>query len=261
MSMASPSTSAPQSLAGKVAIVTGASRGIGEGLAFELAKRGAKVAITYTSDRSTAKTEDLISKIKDLGNGADAIAVQADLRQIESPERIIEKTLAAFGPNVDVLINNAGVELNKPMKDTTVEEFASVYDLNVRGTFLMTKAVVPHLRAPGRIINISSVGARSGFANFGAYCSSKAAVEGYTRCWAAELGPDGHTVNAVNPGPVESEMLDNIPEEIKGMQKKNTPVQNRFGTVDDIAQIVGFLAEEGSRWASSTTSQRSPHAN
>lgn len=226
----------------------GASRGIGEGLALELAKRGAKVALTYTSPSSTPKVEDIIGRIKQIGNGADAIAVQADLRQIESPEVIVQKTISAFGQHIDILVNNAACELNKAMKDTTVEEFSSVYDLNVRGTFLMTKAVVPHLRKPGRIINISSVGSRSGFANLGAYCSSKAAVEGYTRCWAAELGSDGHTVNAVNPGPVESEMLDNIPKDIKEMQKKTTPVQNRFGTVDDVAQVVAFLAEEGSRW-------------
>ena len=162
----------------------------------------------------------------------------------------MQKTVEAFGPHIDVLVNNAGVVSHMPLRDTTVEEFASVYDLNVRGTFLMSKAVVPHLRAPGRIINISSVGGRAGFAEMGAYCSSKAAVEGYTRSWAAELGQDGHTVNAVVPGPVESEMLDWVPEEVKDMQKKTTPVQSRFGTVDDIAQVVGFLAEEGSRWVS-----------
>jgi 3-oxoacyl-[acyl-carrier protein] reductase len=116
---------------------------------------------------------------------------------------------------------------------------------------LMTQAVLPHLCASGgRIINISSVGARYGFKNLSAYCSSKAALEGMTRCWAAELGGEGHTVNAVNPGPVQSQLLENIPKEIVEMQKAQTPVQNRIGTVDDVAQVVAWLASEESRWVS-----------
>lgn len=108
--------------------------------------------------------------------------------------------------------------------------------------------MLPHLRAPGRIINISSVGARAGFKNLSVYCSSKAALEGLTRCWAAELGAQGHTVNCVSPGPVQTELMDNIPTETIEMQKATTPVQNRIGTVDDITQIVSWMASEGSRW-------------
>lgn len=112
----------------------------------------------------------------------------------------------------------------------------------------MSKEVLPYLRTPGRIINVSSVGARLGLKELSLYCSSKAAVEGMTRCFAAELGHQGHTVNAVNPGPVQTDVLDGIPEEIVEMQKKSTPIENRLGTTDDIAQIVGFLSEESSRW-------------
>jgi 3-oxoacyl-[acyl-carrier protein] reductase len=114
----------------------------------------------------------------------------------------------------------------------------------------MTQAVVPHLRAPGRIINISSVGARHGFKDLSVYCSSKTALEGLTRCWAAELGSAGHTVNAVNPGPVQTALMENIPKDYIEMQKAQTPVQQRVGTVDDIAQIVAWLASEESRWVS-----------
>ena len=114
----------------------------------------------------------------------------------------------------------------------------------------MTKAVVPHLRKPGRIINISSVGARAGFAGLSVYCSSKAAMEGLTRCWAAELGSAGHTVNAVSPGPTQTQMMETIPEAIVSMQKSQTPVDHHLGKVTDIAPIVGFLAEPGSRWIS-----------
>ncbi|KFY06955.1 hypothetical protein V492_07584 [Pseudogymnoascus sp. VKM F-4246] len=248
--MASNTTreSNPLSLANKVAIVTGASRGIGAGIALELARHGAKIVITYTSPGSSKGVDELISHINDLDNGASAIGIQADLRQIPTAQTIVEATLARFGPNIDILVNNAGVELVKPLQDITTSDFSYVYDLNVRAPLLLTQAVLPHLRAPGRIINISSVGARAGFKNLSVYCSSKAALEGLTRCWAAELGAQGHTVNCINPGPVQTELIDNIPKETVDMQKATTPVQNRLGTVDDIAQIVSWMASEGSRW-------------
>ncbi|OBT61800.1 hypothetical protein VE03_08758 [Pseudogymnoascus sp. 23342-1-I1] len=238
----------PLSLANKTAIVTGASRGIGAGIALELARHGAKIVITYTSSGSSKSVDELISQINNLDNGASAIGIQADLRQIPAAQAIVEATLSRFGPKVDILVNNAGVELVKPLQDITASDFSYVYDLNVRAPLLLTQAVLPHLRAPGRIINISSVGARAGFKNLSVYCSSKAALEGLTRCWAAELGAQGHTVNCVNPGPVQTQLMDNIPKETVEMQKASTPVQNRIGTVEDIAQIVSWMASEGSRW-------------
>jgi 3-oxoacyl-[acyl-carrier protein] reductase len=194
--------------------------------------------------------EALIEKIDGLGNGSQAIKIKADLRDPSVPQQILEQTFQAFGTGVDILVNNAGAELVKPLQDITVEDFASVYNLNVRGPLLMTQAVLPYLRRPGRIINISSVGARYGFKDLSGYCSSKAALEGLTRCWAAELGAAGHTVNAVNPGPVQTQLMENIPKEYIEMQKSQTPVENRIGTVDDIAQIVAWLASEESRWIS-----------
>ena len=117
----------------------------------------------------------------------------------------------------------------------------------------MSQAVTPYLGRDGRIINIGSVGARCGFKELSLYCSSKAAVEGLTRVSAAELGPKGHTVNTVNPGPVQTDLLDKIPPDIVAMQKSQTPLENRLGRTDDIAQIVAFLAEEGSRWITGQT--------
>jgi 3-oxoacyl-[acyl-carrier protein] reductase len=115
----------------------------------------------------------------------------------------------------------------------------------------MVQAVLPHLRRPGRIISISSVGSRAAYPGVGTYGASKAALEGYTRAWAAELGKDGTTANTVNPGPVQSEMLDQVSREIIEPQKKATPVQQRVGTPEEIAEIVAFLAEPRSSWVSS----------
>ncbi|GAM40291.1 hypothetical protein TCE0_038r12531 [Talaromyces pinophilus] len=235
-------------LSGKVAIVTGGSRGIGERIALELAQNGAKVSITYTSAGSEARLNDLIERINALDNGSSAIAVKADLRDPSSPAKIVAETIQNFGEHIDILVNNAGVELVKPLQEITVADFGFVYDLNVRAPILMLQSVLPYLRAPGRIINIGSVGGRYGFKQLSVYCSSKSALEGLTRCWAAELGSSGHTVNCVNPGPVQTDLMDNIPKETIAMQKSQTPIQNRIGTVEDIAPVVAWLASEESRW-------------
>ena len=174
--------------------------------------------------------------------------MRADLCQIESPEQIVEATRSAFGDHIDVLVNNAGTGQVKAITETTVEDFTSVHDLNVRGLFLMTKAVIPHLRAPGRIINIGSLAANVGLAGFGVYAATKCAVVGLTRSLAAELGPAGHSANCVNPGVVITKLADGLPPGFIEGNKALTPMENRSGSIDDIAQIVGFLAEEGSRW-------------
>lgn len=190
----------------------------------------------------------MISKIKALDNGSAAIKVSADLRQVESPDLIVEATRSAFGDSIDILINNAGTGHVKTITETTAEDFASLFDLNVRGLFLMTKAVLPYLRAPGRIINIGSLAAHTGLAGFSTYSATKGAVGALTRSWAAELGAAGHSVNAVDPGVVITELSDELPPGFIDAQKAITPMENRSGSIDDVAQIVGFLAEEQSRW-------------
>ncbi|KAJ4128803.1 hypothetical protein NW768_007322 [Fusarium equiseti] len=239
-----------QTLKGKVAIITGASRGLGAGFAYELARRGAKIVATYTSPSSEKLIEELSEKIASLDSPSQCIGVKSDLKEESSPAKVVREAVAAFGPQIDILVNNAGMEIVKPHTDITPSDFDSIFYLNVRAPLLLLQAVKPYLPSSGggRIINISSVGARCGFKNLSLYCASKAALEGLTRSWAAELGAEGHTVNAVNPGPVQSELLDNIPKEIVEMQKKQTPAGNRLGEVDDIAQIVAWLASEESRW-------------
>lgn len=195
----------------------------------------------------------MIAEIENMGNGASAIKVQGDLRMVETPSKIVKACRGEYGDSIDILVNNAGTDSTKALADITADDYSAVFGLNVRATLLMTQAVAPHLRKPGCIVNISSVAGRSGFAPMALYCSSKAAQEGMTRALARELGAQGHTVNAVEPGPVEGEMIERIPQELVNMQKKLTPVENRLGTTDAIAQVVSFLCEERARWISGQT--------
>ncbi|TVY84683.1 Dehydrogenase [Lachnellula suecica] len=231
-------------LKGKTAIVTGASRGLGAGMAYELAQRGADVVLTYTSPSSSSLASVLEEKISQLPHKPSTLSVMADLTKVDSPAEIVNslKSWRSGDLKIDILVNNAGIEKVKALGEITPEDFSQVYDLNVRGALFMTQAILPYLQSQGRIINISSVGSRSGFSNVGLYCSSKAALEGLTRCWAAELGGNGTTVNAVNPGPVESDMLKRIPKEIVQKQKADTPIEKRLGTVEEVANVVAWLA-------------------
>ena len=210
--------------------------------------------LTYTSDSSAKLVDDLIAKINsmNLPSSPRTTPCKVDLSNPDGPNQIISTLNTWLGPtsHIDILVNNAAVEVVKPLGQISIPDYEKVYNLNIRGPILLTQALLPRLNPAGnnRIINIGSVGARCGFASLGLYCSSKAALEGLTRCWAAELGGDGTTVNQVNPGPVQSEMLDNIPKEIVDMQKKQTPLQNRLGTVEEIARIVAWLASEESSW-------------
>ncbi|KAL1740086.1 hypothetical protein HDZ31DRAFT_77139, partial [Schizophyllum fasciatum] len=133
-------------LAGKVAIVTGSSRGIGEGIAYELAKQGAKVMITYTSSSSTSRAEALAARISSLSNGSAAATVQADLRLPKSPAIVLNATLAAFStPTIDILVNNAAIQLTRPLQGTTLEDYDNVFNINIRAAIFMTEAVLPYL--------------------------------------------------------------------------------------------------------------------
>ena len=198
---------------------------------------------------ATARRLEAIDDLRALG----MTTLRLDVTDKEAIRNVRDEVEELTGGRLDVLVNNAGVEQNRLLTDVSAEDFNRVFDVNVRGAMLMTRAVIPHLRAPGRIVNISSLGARRGFSGYTVYCASKAALEGFTRALAVELGAAGHSVNAVAPGPTESDMLYTLSEEILETQKKRTPMQNRIGTKDDIAQVVAWLASESSRWVTGQT--------
>jgi 3-oxoacyl-[acyl-carrier protein] reductase len=208
------------------------------------------VVLAYASPSSDAKINTLKTKIESLPHGPVAYPVRADLGSIEGAGQIISTLLEWTGNDLhlDILVNNAGLERVKSLAEISIDDYDAVYNLNVRGIILLTQAALPYLGAGARIVNLGSVGARAGFQSLSLYCSSKAALEGLTRCWAAELGGNGTTVNCVNPGPVQSEMLDNIPKEIVDMQKAQTPIQNRLGTIQEVANIVAGLAGRDGAW-------------
>lgn len=212
-----------------------------------------QVCITYVSDNSKLLVEELRAKISQLPHKPMTWACQADLSTTTGAQEVISQLKAYFGSDdlqIHILVNNAATEMVKNMQSVTLEDYNKVFNLNVRGYMLMMQAVVPYLAPKGRIINLSSVGARVGFEGVSLYCASKAAVESFTRSWASELGGDGTTVNAVAPGPVPSDMLDKIPKEIVDMQKARTPVEHRLGTTEEIASIVGWLAGPDASWVS-----------
>jgi 3-oxoacyl-[acyl-carrier protein] reductase len=216
------------------------------------------VVVISRVSSSSPPFHDVARRLGDLTKRPKVLYVPGYISKVEDPEKIIGgckawRSFSGTELKIDILVNNAGVEVVKGLGSITTEDYNKVYDLNVRGTILMTQAVLPYLPPGGRIINISSVGSRAGFKDLSLYCSSKAAIEGLTRCWAAELGHNGTTVNAVNPGPVESEMLANIPKDIVEGQKQATPIENRLGTVEEVAAVVGWLAGSESRWVTGQT--------
>lgn len=239
-----------QSLAGKSAIVTGASRGLGAAIATELAKRGASILITYNSARDDA--QKIAEEIQQLGN--QAVIVQAGSSDRETPSRVVQAAVENFG-KIDIMVNNAGLATDCALQNVTQEFWDEIYDVNVRlPTFLM-QAALPHLGPAPRIVNISSIAARAGYNSTSVYSSSKAALEGLTRAWAAELGQKYNaTVNCVNPGVIATKenWVDEVgdPGDVQYWEAliKGTPAAPRIGTTDDVAQIVAFLCEERSRW-------------
>ncbi|MDR3722053.1 MAG: glucose 1-dehydrogenase [Candidatus Acidoferrales bacterium] len=233
-------------LTGKVAIVTGASKGIGAGIAKHLAAAGAAVAVNYASSREGA--DKVVAEIT--AKGGKAIAVHGDVAKKADVQKLVDATLASFG-RLDILVNNAGVFRFAPLEDVTEEEFHRQFDINVLGMLLATQAAVKHFGAEGgSVINITSVVGRSAFPNSVVYSATKAAINSLTRVLAAELGPKKIRVNAIAPGVTVTEGFEAMGEATKGFEAyavSQTPL-GRVATPDDIAKVAVFLASEQSAW-------------
>ncbi|RAL14193.1 SDR family NAD(P)-dependent oxidoreductase [Aspergillus homomorphus CBS 101889] len=240
-----------KSLHGKNAIITGASRGIGRGIAYELASRGANLLLTYQNARTQADAvvSDLIQR-----HGVDVFAVQAQGSDIDAPRRIVQAAAERWGGIIDIIVNNAGAREDYPFEDMTHEVWEAQIATNLRFPIFLIREAAPYFGKAPRIVNFSSSYARDGHPGCAAYVACKGAIESVTRSLAKELGHRYNaTVNSVSPGPVNTELWKRSIEDSEIRQEwdqivKNTPAAPRVAEVDDIAQIVAFLVEETSRW-------------
>jgi 3-oxoacyl-[acyl-carrier protein] reductase len=232
-------------LKGKVAVVTGASKGIGAAIAKSLSRAGATVVVNYTSSKKDA--DRVVASIK--ANGGEAIAVKGDVTKANDVRQLFAKTKEAFD-RLDVLVNNAGVYKFVPLNEITEDEFHREFNINVLGTLLATKEAVKHFRSNGgSVINMSSVSS-SGSAQAAIYSGTKGAIDAITRGLAAELGPQKIRVNAIAPGEVETEGTHNaglIGGDFEKTMIARTPL-GRIGQPDDIARVAVFLASDDSAW-------------
>jgi 3-oxoacyl-[acyl-carrier protein] reductase len=238
-------------LANKVAVVTGASKGIGAAIAKHLAGLGASVVVNYASSKSGAdKVVDEISKA-----GGKAVAVQADVAKPADITRLFAETKKAFG-KVDVLVNNAGIYDFQPLEAITAEHFHKQFDLNVLGLLLTTQEAVKHFPSTGgNVVNVSSVVSSRGVPAGAVYSATKAAVDAVTRSLAAELGPRKIRVNSVNPGMVVTEGFTGAGMHESDMRKHIEAVTplGRIGQPEDIAPAVAYFASDDSSWVTGET--------
>jgi len=223
-------------LEGKIALITGGSRGIGAAIAKRLATDGAKVAITYAKGADAAA-----SVVKEIErDGGKAIAIQADATDAEAGKAAVEKTVVTFG-GLDVLVNNAGTAIPKTFEETTLEEMDRLLNINVRGVFIATQAALKHMKRGGRIVTIGScLGERVMTPGLVPYSATKGAVKIFSQALSRELGSRGITVNNVQPGPIDTD-LNPAAGEWAAPQKANTAL-DRYGSVDEVAALVSFVA-------------------
>ncbi|MFJ7648110.1 3-oxoacyl-[acyl-carrier-protein] reductase [Lysinibacillus sp. NPDC097279] len=236
-------------LEGKVAVVTGASRGIGRAIALKLADEGAKVVVNYSG--SQAKAEEVVAAIQ--ANGGEALAVQASVSKTEEVTALMDAAVKTFG-SLDILVNNAGITRDNLLMRMKEDEWDDVLNTNLKGVFLCTKAVTRQMmkQRAGRIINISSIVGVAGNAGQANYVAAKAGVIGLTKTTAKELASRNILVNAIAPGFIETEMTEQLPEEIKQGMLTQIPLA-KLGQPEDIAKAVAFLASDEANYMTGQT--------
>lgn len=226
-------------LNGQVAIVTGASNGIGRGVAERLAQDGATVIVNY--NKSADKAQAVVAQIG--SQGGNTVAIQADMSEVSEARRLVRETVQRY-KRLDILVNNAGMALMKPLLETTEQEFDEIFALNAKGPYFAMQEAGKVMEEGGRIVNISTVGTHMGFPGATAYLGTKGALEQFTKGLAHELAPKRVTVNTVSPGFTQTAML---PDVFRETGAQMSPLK-RLGTVQDIADIVAFLVSDKARW-------------
>jgi 3-oxoacyl-[acyl-carrier protein] reductase len=236
-------------LTGKTALVTGASRGIGKAIAIELARQGVNVAVNFAGNAQ--KAEEVVAELKALG--VQAFAIKADVANSEEVAAMVKETIAAFG-TLDILINNAGITRDGLIMRMKEEDWDAVINTNLKGVFNCAKAVTRQMMKQryGRIVNISSVVGVLGNAGQANYVAAKAGVIGLTKTLARELANRNITVNAVAPGFIETDMTDELSDEIKQELMKQIPLA-KLGKAEDIASVVRFLVSDDANYMTGQT--------
>ncbi|MEM1354339.1 MAG: SDR family oxidoreductase [Planctomycetota bacterium] len=237
-------------LNGKLALVTGGSRGIGAAIARKLAAGGASVALTYTG--SSAQADELVGKIS--VEGGRAVAIPVDVRSTESVRAMFASMDEVFGGSLDILVSNAGVQANKPIQDCGLDDLDHIMSVNVRGTFDVVRHAVKRLNDGGRIISVGACLAdRTIVPGMSIYAASKAAIAAFTRGWAQDLGTRGITVNCVQPGPIDTDMNPDVEANPISIMLNQATTLKRYGTSDEVASLVTFLASPGGQYITGET--------
>ncbi|MES9685038.1 3-oxoacyl-ACP reductase [Bacillus sp. AFS001701] len=228
-------------LVNRVAIVTGGAKGIGKGIAFALAEKGAKVVINYNNSEAHAKA--VVDELFE--NGYEALAVQANVADLDQAKALIDRTVEHFG-RLDIIVNNAGITRDRSFKKLSAEDWHEVIDVNLSSVYNTCNSALPYLLESdnARIVNISSVIGQAGGFGQTNYSAAKAGMIGFTKSLALELAKTNVTVNSVCPGFIETDMVNEIPENVKEQIKSRIP-KRRFGTVEEIAKAVIYLCEGG----------------
>ncbi|MGM9966761.1 3-oxoacyl-[acyl-carrier-protein] reductase [Rummeliibacillus sp. TYF005] len=236
-------------LTNKVAVITGGSRGIGRAIALHLAKLGAKVVVNYSG--SQTKAEEVVSEIEDAGGSA--IAVQANVTDAEAVANLMKQAIENYG-KLDILVNNAGITRDNLLMRMKEEDWDAVMNTNLKGVFLCTKAVTRQMmkQRAGRIVNIASIVGVAGNAGQANYVAAKAGVIGLTKTAAKELAARNIYVNAVAPGFIDTEMTEELPEQIKAQMLTQIPLA-KLGKPEDVAKVVAFLASDEASYMTGQT--------